>query len=221
MKKLLSFALVLCLLVGLTACGKNEKKKETEKTEKNEEVVEEVVEEESGIALPLDLKFGMSYDDFCDALEAHELTAPALDVDEDGYFSDGVELPLDDPSVWDFIDSDYLKRHASGEEFDPIEDMDFYITSTTYSFCRPALYASFNQDKALYEFYVAWSTVYDDFSAAIIDDVAETYDAFFDADGMVDDYTYEWEDDQYGVFLGQEETFLYLIIYDKAHDLDS
>ena len=216
-KAWLAILLALVMLVGmlsLTACGKKE---DTKKTEKNDEVVEE----ESGIALPFDLKFGMSYDDFCDALEAHELTAPALDADEGSYFSDGVELPLDDPSVWDFIGSDYLKRHASGEEFDPIEDMDFFITQISYSSCRPALYASFNQDKELYEFYVAWSTVYGDFSAAIIDDVAETYNAFFDADGMVDDYTYEWEDDQYGVFLGQEETFLYLIICDKAHDLDS
>ena len=210
MKKLLSIALILCLMIGLVGCSKPEEK----------EKEDEVVEEENGFALPYELSFGMSYDDFCDTLEAEGLTAPALEAeeDEDGYFSDGVKLPLDDPSVWDFIGSDFLKRHASGEEFDPIDDMDFYITRVPYSSCRPALYASFNPDKELYEIYVAWDTVRDDFSAAIIDDVAETYNAFFDADGMVDDYTYEWESDQYGVFIGQEEFFLYLIIHDKTHD---
>ncbi|MBR2319842.1 MAG: hypothetical protein IKA50_03545 [Clostridia bacterium] len=211
---LLSLVMLVSML-SLTACSKKEEKKETEKKE-------EVVEQHNAPALPFDLKFGMSYDDFCDTLEAHALTAPALDVEEDeeGYFTDGVSLPLDDPSVWDFIGSDFLKRHASGEEFDPIDDMDFYITRSSYSYCRPALYASFNRDKEMYEFYLAWNTVRDDFSAAIIDDVAETYNAFFDADGMVDDYTYKWEDDKYEVLFGQEETLLYLIICDKAHDLD-
>lgn len=205
---LLSLVMLVSML-SLTACDKKEKEEK-----------EKVVEKEAAFALPFDLKFGMSYDDFCDTLEAEGLTAPALEAeeDEDGYFSDGVKLPLDDPAVWDFIESDFLNRHASGEEFDPIDDMDFYITRSSYSSCRPALYASFNPDKELYEIYVAWNTVRDDFSAAIIDDIAETYNAFFDADGMVDDYTYEWESDQYGVFIGQEEFFLYLIIHDKTHD---
>ena len=206
MKRVCSVLLVLCLMLSFTACG------------------ETAEPEESGIALPFGLKFGMTYDEFAAKLSENDLTANPLepDSDDDGYFSNGVELPVDDPEVWDFIKSDYLKRHASGEEFDPIDDMDFYITHSTYSYCLPTLYALFNQAKELYEIFVVWNAYGGEFAAAITEDVAETYNAFFGTDGMVDDYTCEWESDQYWISLWQEDEYrLYLAIRDKTHDLEN
>ncbi len=209
------FSLVMLVgMLSLTACGKKEEKKETEKKE-------EVVEQDNAPALPFDLKFGMSYDDFCDALDACELSAPAIEFENGGYMSDGLSLPLDDPSVWDFMGSDFLKRHASGEDFDPIEDQDFFITHTSYEYGLFEMYAKFDQDKQLRDIAVTWTAFTQYFVDPITEDITETYNEFFGTDGTVDTYSREWENDDYSVSFGwnsEEDGFAALIIHDKFHD---
>ena len=75
MKRVCSVLLVLCLMLSFTACG------------------ETAEPEESGIALPFGLKFGMTYDEFAAKLSENGLTAAPLKPasNNDGYFPDGVE----------------------------------------------------------------------------------------------------------------------------------
>ena len=227
MKKLLSIALVLCLLLGLTACGKKE---DTKKTEKNDEVVEE----ESGIALPFGLKFGMSYDEFAAKLSENGLVATPLKpaTDQYGYKPDLMPLPTDDPSVWDFTGSKLLKK-LSGNEYHLTADDDegntLYMHQLIYRNSTPSLYASFNQKKELFEcgfvgLYTnkTFETATQNFIKALAADITPYYDAFFGTSGKKDDCTGFWDNGEYSVLLYQPTTGCYaLVITDYTYNTDT
>lgn len=209
MKRVFSVLLTLCLMVTFTACG-------------GEETPAPAPEEPAGIALPFGLSFGMTETDFAAKLTAAGLTAPAVEPasNNTGYFSDGVELPLEDPTVWEFLGSDTLKTVASKDL--PATDPLYKHKAIGFAISSPTLYASFNQDKELYEIYVGWNFINDEFAQMVFSDVAETYNAFFGTDGKVDAVTGNWENEKYGVSFQNTDDITYLlVIHDKAHNLDA
>ena len=185
-KAWLAILLALVMLVGmlsLTACGKKE---DTKKTEKNDEVVEE----ESGIALPFDLKFGMSYDEFAAKLSENGLVANPLKpaADQSGYKPDVMPLPTDDPSIWKFTGSELL-QNLSGKEYHITTDEEestLFMHQLIYRNSTPCVYAAFNQKKELLEFGFAgiytnktFATATQNFINALAADITPYYDAFF------------------------------------------
>ena len=200
MKKVWSIICVLLLTLGLTACGGEETPAVTPDPE------------ETGIALPFGLSFGMTYDEFAAKLAENGLTATPLEAASNnaGYFPDGVALPLDNPAVWDFIGSETLKKSATaGDE-------------PTYNLSNPTLYGSFNQGQELYEIYIGWTFYVDSFAQTVCGELAATYDTFFGTDGKVDAVTGNWENEKYGVSFQNTDDITYLlVIHDKAHNLDA
>ena len=198
MKRVLSILLTLCLMLTLAACGGEE--------------TTTPAPEESGIALPFGLKFGTTYDEWAAQLSANGLTATPLEAAQNntGYFPDGVELPLDNPAVWDFLGSETLKTQATAQD-DP-----------TYNLSAPKLYGSFNQGEELYEIYVGWTFYVEGFAQTVCTELSSTYDAFFGTAGKVDGVTGNWENEKYGVSFRNTDDITYLlVIHDKAHDLDA
>lgn len=164
--------------------------------------------EEAAFPLPFGLTFGMTYDQFAAKLAENGLTAAPLEAASNnaGYFPDGVELPLDNPAVWDFIGSQTLKSQATAQD-DP-----------TYNLSAPKLFASFNQGQELYEVYIGWTFYVESFALTVCDELAATYDAYFG----VESTSSQWENEEYSVSFSQQNDVTYLlVIHDFAHDLDA
>lgn len=204
MKRVCSVLLVLCLMLSFTACG------------------ETAEPEENGVALPFGLTFGMTYDEFAAKLSENGLTANPLKPasNNDGYFPDGVELPVDDPAVWEFLGSETLKKYAAAagvEATDPL-----YIEISLYSASVPYIYVSFNQNKELYELYIVWYFYSEELAQTVCTELSATYDAFFGTSGKKDAVTAEWRNEEYEVHYGKTGEVTYMLtIHDFTHDLEN
>ncbi|MBQ3202534.1 MAG: hypothetical protein IJB36_02695 [Clostridia bacterium] len=231
MKKVVSLLLVLCLLLGLTACG-NEPV-ETEDTPTEKKTTTTTAPEETDIALPFGLKFGMSYDEFAAKLSENGLTANPLKpaTDQPGYKPDVMPLPTDDPSIWKFTGSKLL-QNLSGKEYHLTADEEestLFMHQLIYRNSTPCVYAFFNQKKELSQFgFIGlytnekFETATQYFIKALAADITPYYDAFFGIGGELNDCTSYWENDKYSVMFYQPTTGCYaLIIKDNAYDADT
>ena len=219
MKKAITLLLALCMLTGLCACGNNSGDTANTPTEKSTTAPTE----ETGIALPFGLKFGITYDEFANQLSENGLTANPLKpaADQSGYKPDVMPLPTDDPSIWKFTGSELL-QNLSGKEYHITTDEEestLYMHQLIYRNSTPCVYAAFNQKKELLEFgfigiYTnkTFATATQNFINALAADITPYYDAFFGTGGKLDDCTSYWENDKYSVTFYQPTTGCYALV---------
>lgn len=179
--------------------------------------------EKSSLPLPLDLSFGMSSDTFSAKLAENKLTVDPANISD--YSMEFIELPLDNPAMWEFTGSETLKRLAA-EDYDAATEYDLYWQNLQYELTLPKLGAFFNQNKAMYEIYVTWFRPSEDILKQLTVDLTLTYNDYFGTVGMSVDSGIQWEDERYivsfikesGVFQGVDLGDTYrLTIHDKTY----
>lgn len=177
----------------------------------------------SYLALPLDLSFGVSTDTFSTKLAENKLTVDPANISD--YSMEFIELPLDNPAMWEFTGSETLKRLAA-EDYDAATEYDLYWQNLQYELTLPKLGAFFNQNKAMYEIYVTWFRPSEDILKQLTVDLTLTYNDYFGTVGMSVDSGIQWEDERYivsfikesGVFQGVDLGDTYrLTIHDKTY----
>lgn len=179
--------------------------------------------EKSSLPLPLDLSFGVSTDTFSTKLAENKLTVDPANISD--YSMEFIELPLDNPAMWEFTGSETLKRLAA-EDYDAATEYDLYWQNLQYELTLPKLGAFFNQNKAMYEIYVTWFRPSEDILKQLTVDLTLTYNDYFGTVGMSVDSGIQWEDERYivsfikesGVFQGVDLGDTYrLTIHDKTY----
>ena len=173
--------------------------------------------------MPYNLRFGMTYDEFSEQLAIHGVDVPVLKPAQSnaGFVTDGIEVDVNDSSVWDFLDSPTMKKLAD-EEIDLLDESGLGMADIDYNNSKPKLYFSFNQNKELYEFYCFWTST-GIFTSSVMPEIIANYNSKLGTAIGTLEFSGKWDTDEHGVSVAyiSQDCRMTLVHHCKTYNLDS
>lgn len=181
-------------------------------------------DEDTQCWMPFGLQFGMTYDEFSKQLSSHGINVPALKPADSnaGFLTDGIDLDVNDSTVWEFLDSPTMKKLAE-EEIELMDESGLWMADSDYGSSRPTVYFSFNQDQELYEFYCFWSCYLGSFPSSVIPEIITNYNTKLGAAQSTSDSSGMWNTEEHRVSLDfiSLDSRMTLVHHCYTYDLDS